>query len=443
MSLELDTQFQPLAMRMRPQVLQDFVGQQHLLGSGKPLRSALEKGVIHSMVLWGPPGCGKTTLAEILAQNVHARVERISAVMAGVKELREIKVRAKEAQVTLKQATVLFVDEIHRFNKNQQDAFLPLVEDGLLTLVGATTENPSFTLSNALLSRARVYPLYPLTEEDLSLIVDRALMDQERGLGKYRIKITPELRYALISGADGDARQLLGLLEQCVDLGVSNDAGEVVVTAEMVAEILAGRRRRFDRGGDYFYDQISALHKSVRGSNPDAALYWFCRMIDGGCDPRYLARRIIRMASEDIGNADPRAVILAENAACVYERLGSPEGELALAQVVVYLAVAPKSNAVYVAFNEIMREVKQHKSLEVPIHLRNAPTKLMKKLGFGREYRYPHDEPNGYVPNEQYFPDGMVHQKFYRPVARGLEIKIRDKLAQLEKWDEEAQKQNW
>ena len=440
MEFDTDLQFQPLAMRMRPKSLEDFVGQQHLLQSGKPLRSAIEKGVLHSMILWGPPGCGKTTLAELLAQNAHARVERISAVLAGVKELREIVARAKEAQSALGQATILFVDEIHRFNKAQQDAFLPIVEDGLLTLVGATTENPSFSLSNALLSRARVYVLYPLTEDDLSKVIDRVLKDEERGLGKYNLKITTELRHELISGSDGDARQLLGLLEQCVDLGESNSDGEINVTAEMVAELLSGKQRRFDRGGDYFYDQISALHKSVRGSNPDAALYWFCRMLDGGCDPRYLARRIIRMASEDIGNADPRAVMLAENAARVYERLGSPEGELALAQVVLYLAVAPKSNAVYVAFNEVMREVKQHNSLEVPLHLRNAPTKLMKKLGFGKEYRYPHDEPRGYIPNEQYFPDGMEPKEFYRPVARGLEIKIREKLAELRRWDREAKK---
>lgn len=420
-----NAEFQPLAARLRPKSIDEYVGQTHLLGNGKPLRKAIEQGILHSMILWGPPGTGKTTLARLMSERVNARFEKLSAIFAGVKDIRAVVDEAKNSG----QATILFVDEVHRFNKAQQDAFLPYVEDGTLILIGATTENPSFELNNALLSRCRVYVLKRLSEDELLAIVDHALHDKERGLGHLDLNFPLELQKILVNAADGDARQALNLLE------IIADFAEKEVTKELLAEVLQENMLRFDKGGEAFYDQISALHKSVRGSSPDAALYWFARMIDGGCDPRYIGRRVVRMASEDIGNADPRALHLALDACEVYERLGSPEGELALAQAIVYMAVAAKSNAVYVAFNEVMQDVKKWGSLEIPLHLRNAPTKLMKELGYGKQYRYAHDEPDAYAAGENYFPEGMPKRNYYRPTSRGLEAQIAEKLAKLKARD--------
>ncbi|MDH5360270.1 MAG: replication-associated recombination protein A [Gammaproteobacteria bacterium] len=429
-----EASFQPLADRMRPQNLEEYFGQQHLLAAGKPLRQALETQSLHSMIFWGPPGTGKTTLAKMIAHQCNAQFLSISAVLSGVKEIRAAIDEAKRAQGERGQGTLLFVDEVHRFNKSQQDAFLPYVEDGTVIFIGATTENPSFELNNALLSRARVYVLKALDSTAIRQIIDHALSDQERGFGKLAIEVAPELRDLLAEAADGDGRRALNLLEIAVDL-----AEDHVISQELISEILAsGTSRRFDKGGEAFYDQISALHKSVRGSKPDASLYWFARMIDGGVDPLYVARRVVRMASEDIGNADPRALTLALNAWDVQERLGSPEGELAIAQAIVYLACAPKSNAVYKAFNAVMAEVKQNGSHEIPIHLRNAPTKLMKELGYGREYRYAHDEPEAYAAGETYFPEEMGERSYYDPVPRGLELKIAEKLAHLRVLDEKV-----
>lgn len=417
---------QPLAARLRATSLDEYAGQEHVLGPGKPLREALEQGALHSMIFWGPPGVGKTTLARLLAQVSDAHFETISAVLSGVKEIRQAVEMAKQQAAQYGRRTILFVDEVHRFNKSQQDAFLPYVEDGTLIFIGATTENPSFELNNALLSRARVYVLKSLDEAAMRKLVARAL-GEEKGLGKHNLSLPEESFQILLAAADGDGRRLLNLLENAADL--VEDGGEIGI--ELLQNLLGDSRRRFDKGGEAFYDQISALHKSVRGSNPDAALYWYARMLDGGCDPLYLARRVVRMASEDIGNADPRALTLCLNAWDVQERLGSPEGELAVAQAIVYLACAPKSNAVYMGFKAAMRDAAEHGSLEVPLHLRNAPTKLMKQLGYGDEYRYAHDEPDAYAAGEDYFPEELEPRRYYEPVPRGLELKIRDKLNHL------------
>lgn len=424
-----DAPYQPLAARMRPTRLEDYVGQQHLLAPGKPLREAIDAGHLHSMILWGPPGVGKTTLARMMAGASDARFIAISAVLSGVKEIRA---SVDEAQLhkQMGEKTVLFVDEVHRFNKSQQDAFLPYVEDGTVIFIGATTENPSFELNNALLSRARVYVLRSLEEDDLLQLLEQALHDEKRGLGSRALKAGETSLRQIARAADGDARRALNILEIAADLSEDGEISEAVVS-----ESLLGNARRFDKQGEYFYDQISALHKSVRGSNPDGALYWLARMLDGGCDPLYVARRVVRMASEDIGNADPRALPLCLNAWDVQERLGSPEGELAIAQAVAYLAAAPKSNAVYSAWNNIRKRVRETGSLEVPLHLRNAPTKLMKEQGYGVEYHYAHDFPDAYVPGESYLPEALAQERYYEPVPRGLEIRIGDKLKSLREKD--------
>lgn len=422
---------QPLAARMRPASLDEYAGQQHLLGSGRPLRAALEQGALHSMIFWGPPGVGKTTLARLLATLADAHFVTISAVLAGVKEIRQAVDQARLHAAHSGRQTILFVDEVHRFNKAQQDAFLPYVEDGTLLFIGATTENPSFELNNALLSRARVYVLRSLDEQALQQLLRRALTDSERGLGQHQLNITDAARDILISAADGDARRLLNLLEIAADLLAD---GGTIDTA-LVGDLLNDNRRRFDKGGEAFYDQISALHKSVRGSDPDASLYWFARMLDGGCNPLYIARRVVRMASEEVGNADPRALTLCLSAWDVQERLGSPEGELALAQAIVYLACAPKSNAVYSAYNAARADVAGQPSLEPPLHLRNAPTRLMKELGYGQAYRYAHDEPDAYAAGEDYFPEELQPRRYYQPVNRGLEQKIAQKLEYLRQLD--------
>ena len=420
---------QPLARRMRPRLVENFFGQSHLLSEGKPLAMAIAQGKLHSMILWGPPGVGKTALAELIASNANARIERLSAVLSGVKEIREVVARA---QIN-KEKTLLFVDEVHRFNKSQQDAFLPHIEQGTITFIGATTENPSFHLNNALLSRARVYVLKSLDENDLLRIIDSALCDTENGLGKLNIIFPENLKNQLIAFSDGDARFCLNLLEILSDFAMPDSSGKTIITETILQAVLTQNLRRFDKGGDAFYDQISALHKSMRGSDPDAALYWFCRMIDGGCDPHYIARRLVRFASEDIGNADPRALSIAVDAWQAYEKVGSPEGDLFLAQVVIFLAIAAKSNASYAAFNQAMADVHSGGSLAVPLHLRNAPTKLMKELNFGKDYRYAHDEPDAFVVGENYFPEGMGKKVYYEPVPRGLEIKIKEKLDRLRK----------
>jgi putative ATPase len=417
----------PLAERLRPAVLDDVIGQEHLLAAGKPLRVAFESGQPHSMILWGPPGVGKTTLARLMAQGFNAEFIALSAVLSGVKDIREAVERAQVIQANSGRQTILFVDEVHRFNKSQQDAFLPHVESGLLTFIGATTENPSFEVNGALLSRAAVYVLKPLTTDDLLQLVDRAIaVDNE-------FSVDQEAKQLLAASADGDGRKLLNNIE--IILRAARQKKVSVIDAALLKESLGDALRRFDKGGDAFYDQISALHKSVRGSNPDAALYWLVRMLDGGADPRYLSRRLIRMASEDIGLADPRALRLTLDAAESYERLGSPEGELALAEAVVYLACAAKSNAVYNAYNKVRSFIANDASRPVPEHLRNAPTKLMKELGYGKLYRYAHDEPDAYAAGETYLPEGIREPGWYQPTPRGLEGKIAEKLAYLRQLD--------
>ncbi len=421
----------PLADRMRPRSLEEVVGQQQLLGSGKPLRRAIESGQLHSLILWGPPGTGKTTLARLIARRANAQFIQLSAVMAGVKDIRAAVQTAREARAASGRPTLLFLDEVHRFNKAQQDTFLPYLEDGTLTFVGATTENPSFEVVSALLSRARVYVLRPLTVTDIESLLRAALADRERGLGDAGIAAEPAALELIAKAADGDGRRGLNMLELAAGLADAAATGSRLITLNLAQEVASGGRRRFDKGGDQFYDQISALHKAVRGTDPDAALYWLCRMLDGGCDPLYIARRVVRMAVEDVGIADPRAFALTLDAWEAYDRLGSPEGELAIANAVVYLACAPKSNAVYVGMGEAMADVEQFGTLDVPLRLRNAPTRLMKGLGYSEGYRYAHDEPEAYAAGERYLPDEMPDRRYYRPVPRGLEIKIGEALARL------------
>ena len=421
---ETEKGFHPLADRMRPRSLDQIFGQSHLLGENKPLRLAIEANKLHSMLFWGPPGTGKTTIARLIAKYSDAQFLTISAVLSGVKEIREAIERARQHQGK----TVLFVDEVHRFNKSQQDAFLPYIEDGTFLFVGATTQNPSFELNNALLSRTRTYVLKPIAAEEIEKVIHRALEDEQDGLGSLGLSIDEDACAMLVRAADGDARRVLTYLEIISDLV---DSGPI--NAQLVSEIVAQGLRRFDNKGDVFYEQISALHKSVRGSDPDASLYWFCRMIDGGCDPVYIARRVVRMAIEDIGIADPRGLELALKGWQVYERLGSPEGELAIAQGIVYLACAAKSNAVYTAYTQAMEDAQNFGSLEVPLHLRNAPTQFMKDQGYSENYRYTHDEADAFAAGEQYFPEGMPVSQYYHPVDRGLEIKIAEKLSYLRK----------
>ncbi|STO54068.1 recombination factor protein RarA [Canicola haemoglobinophilus] len=433
--------FQPLAARVRPQTLDQYCGQEHLIGTGKPLRKSIENGHIHSMIFWGPSGTGKTTLAEIIAQHINAQVERISAVTSGIKEIRESIERAKQNRLTGQQ-TILFVDEVHRFNKSQQDAFLPHIEDGTIIFIGATTENPSFELNSALLSRARVYILKPLSKADIVTLLQNASQNKEQGLGKERLVFAENVLENLAEYVNGDARLALNCLELMVDMAEETEQGKMI-DHRLLTEILGERQARFDKQGDRFYDFISALHKSIRGSAPDAALYWYARIITAGGDPLYVARRLLAIASEDVGNADPRAMQVAIAAWDCFTRVGAAEGERAIAQAIVYLAVAPKSNAVYVAFNQAKKLAKEMPDYDVPIHLRNAPTHLMKELGYGAEYRYAHDEPNAYAAGENYFPVELKDTQFYFPTERGLEIQIKEKLERLRKIDEQSSQKRY
>ena len=434
---ETQTAYQPLASRMRPRCLAHYVGQEHLLTSGKPLREAIDSSQLHSMVLWGPPGVGKTTLAKLIAEVCDVEFQSVSAVLAGVKDIREAIALARQARQASGRMTLLFVDEVHRFNKSQQDAFLPHVEDGTIIFVGATTENPSFELNNALLSRARIYRLESLNADHLVSVLNQAL-DRDEELQRKSIQAPREILEIIARAADGDARRALNILEVASDM-----CQEAELTEALLAELFGGEMRRFDKGGDIFYEQISALHKAVRGSDPDASLYWFVRMIDGGCDPLYIARRVVRMASEDIGNADPRALEIALNAWEVQERLGSPEGELAIAQAVAYLAIAAKSNAVYSAVGEITRRVNATGSLEVPMHIRNAPTEMMETMGYGQDYQYAHDHQDAFVPGESYLPEELHGERFYFPVDRGMESKIAEKLNYLRQLNDASEFQRY
>ncbi|XWY22512.1 replication-associated recombination protein A [Bisgaard Taxon 45] len=433
--------FQPLAARMRPTTLDQYCGQSHLIGEGKPLRRAIEAGHVHSMILWGPPGTGKTTLAEIIAQRIQADVERISAVTSGIKEIREAIERAKENRL-VDRRTILFVDEVHRFNKSQQDAFLPHIEDGTIIFIGATTENPSFELNNALLSRARVYILKPLSVEEITEVLQQALADEVRGLGKARFVLAENVLTVLAEYVNGDARLALNSLELMADMATETEKGKLLNLALLKA-VLGERQARFDKQGDRFYDAISALHKSVRGSAPDAALYWYARILSAGGDPLYVARRLLAIASEDVGNADPRAMQVALAAWDCFTRVGAAEGERAIAQAIVYLAVAPKSNAVYQAFKQAKQHVKETPDYDVPAHLRNAPTELMKTLGYGAEYRYAHDEEHAYAAGENYFPEALKNTQYYFPTQRGMEIKIKEKLDWLRQQDQKSEKKRY
>ena len=439
----MGARYQPLADRMRPRRLEDYVGQSHLLALGKPLRAAIDQDRLHSMLFWGPPGTGKTTLARLIANYSGSAFETLSAVLSGVKDIRQVVEHANQHFTMTQKASVLFVDEVHRFNKAQQDALLPHVENGTFVFIGATTENPSFELNNALLSRVRTYVLRSLTPKEIINVLKRAIADKAQGLGDLELQVSDIVIEKIASAADGDARRALNWLEIAADLaepavGKAEAKTGAIISEAVISELANERSNRFDNKGDLFYEQISALHKSVRGSSPDGALYWFCRMLDGGCDPHYVARRIVRMASEEVGNADPRALTLALDAWQTYDRLGSPEGELALAQAVIYLAVAPKSNAAYTAYNQACDDAAQSGSLDVPMHLRNAPTKLMQKTGFGDGYKYAHNEDDAYAAGEIYLPAPLEERQYYQPVARGLEIKIKDKLSALRQKDAEA-----